>query len=82
MEEINPRPRVLENIDILKLSHADKAERLWYLFNEKILDVFLRDCEMVMSEGIVLDSLPAIKEKTVNFKVEYKSMKRAYLQAE
>ena len=35
-----------------------------------------------MDEGIRLDTLPAIKDRTVNFKVEFESMKRAYLQAE
>lgn len=35
-----------------------------------------------MDEGIRLETLPAVKGKTVNFQVEYESMKRAYLQAE
>lgn len=35
-----------------------------------------------MDEGIRLDNLPAVKGKTVNFKIEYESMKRAFLQAE
>ena len=66
----------------MKLPLEGKAERLWHLFNEKILNVFLRDCERIMDEGIRLDTLPAVKERAIDFKVEYESMKRVYLQAQ
>lgn len=44
MEEGKPKPQVFEDMDIVKLSLEEKVDRLWYLFNEKILNIFLRDC--------------------------------------
>lgn len=47
----------LINCNILQLDEKGIAERLWYLFNEKYLDIFVRDCEILQDRGFDLAAL-------------------------
>jgi hypothetical protein len=38
----------LMDVNILDYNEEEKAARLWYLFNQKMLDIFLRDCERLL----------------------------------
>lgn len=54
---------------------------MWYLFNEKFLDIFIRDCETLQAKGFDLSALSQVMKYPNNFKVEYASMKKTLLLA-
>ena len=49
---------------------------MWYLFNEKFLDIFVRDCEILQDKGFDLSALSQLMKYPNDFKVEYVSMKK------
>jgi hypothetical protein len=65
--------------NILQFNEAGIAERLWFLFSEKYLDIFLRDCEILLKEGVNLSSLSILKNYPNDFAIEYESMKKVFV---
>jgi hypothetical protein len=66
------------DVDIVQLEERDRAARLWLLLSEKVMDLFLRDCEKLLQEGADLNALSALGPYKTDFRIEYESMKRMF----
>lgn len=64
--------------NILQFNDEGKAARLWHVFTEKFLDIFIRDCEILMKEGYNLSALSKLNKYPNDFSIEYESMKKVY----
>lgn len=63
-----------KNLHILQDHHL--AQHLEKLFNEKVLDVFVAECERLIEADIDLREFSAYHKLTFDLAVQYKSMKR------
>jgi hypothetical protein len=76
MEKAQKVPARFVDCSILQFDEGGIAERLWFLFNEKYLDIFVRDCEVLLKVGFDLSALSSLRKYPNDFAVEYSSMKR------
>lgn len=65
----------------MKDSHQ-LAQLLEKLFNEKILDFFVSECERLLESGIDLRDFGAFHKLPFDLDVQYKSMKRVVAESD
>lgn len=58
------------------------AQHIEKLFNEKVLDLFLSECERLLESGIELKDFGAFHKLPFDLDVQYKSMKRVVAESD
>ena len=63
-------------------NREEQAKRLQKNFNEKVLDLFIEECEQLMSEGIKLKEFSEYYKLEYDMEEQYHSMKKVLTEAE